>query len=89
MVAEGTIAEEETKDSQYKQGYWSREQCVLPAEETRGWPDCPAGPPEMLLHPENCSVSRATFPTSFKFQHEAAQTKTYFSLSPHKKILIN
>lgn len=87
VVAEGTITEEETKDSQHKQGYWSREQCVLPAEEMRGWPDCPAGPQEMLLHPGSGSVSWATFPPSFKFHHEAVQAMTYFSLSPHQKSL--
>lgn len=57
MVSEGTITEGETKDSQHTQDYWSREQCVLPAEGMRGWPYCPAGPQEMLLHPESCSVS--------------------------------
>ena len=57
MVSEGTITEGETKDSQHTQDYWSREQCVLPAEGMRGWPYCPAGPQEILLHPESCSVS--------------------------------
>lgn len=33
-----------------------------------------------------CSVSWATLLTSLRFQHEAVQAMTYFSLSPHKKI---
>lgn len=64
--------------SQHRQGYWSREQRVLSAEE-KGWPDRPAGPLEMLLHPESCSVSWTTFLTSFKFQCEAVGVLTYFS----------
>lgn len=34
--------------SQHKQGYWSREQCALPAGEMWGWPACPSGPLEIF-----------------------------------------
>lgn len=37
--------------SLYKQGYWSKEQCILPAKETSWWPHL-LGSLEILLNPE-------------------------------------
>ena len=60
MVLAGTITVRSRdriseSPSQHKYSYWRREQRLLPAEEMRGWPACPAGPLEILLGPEQHS----------------------------------
>lgn len=63
MVSEGTVTVRSgnkgflASPAKHKQGYWSKEQCALPAEESRLWPDNTAGPLEMLLQPESCTAS--------------------------------
>ena len=50
-VAEGTITEEETKDSQHRQGYWSNVFCLLRKRED--------GQIVQLDHERCCCAQRA------------------------------
>lgn len=75
--------------SLYKQGYWSKEQCILPAKETSWWPHL-LGSLEILLNPELLCVL-SNIPDFLQVSAWCDWSHDLVFLNPNnkKKILIN